>query len=262
MRIEDTGGLGDPDTPDAQDQDITRLLREGSTIGGTVDVDGAWATGRRRRTRRRAVTGVVAAAAACAVLGIGYAAVSGSLPGFGEDPVAPAASDTEEPPSAEPSVQEPQVVVDSSNAGVLSPEEVVDVAGSSGASGAVGALRFGRHEGFDRAVIELEDVVGRPGYRVGYAEPGTELPGGVSDVPADQVLLIELDVDPGDTTISPGHQDVIGGLGLVRGAEVVGNEDGTLTLALGLQERYSYQVTYLDEPNRLAVDVIQVPPGS
>ena len=122
-------------------------------------------------------------------------------------------------------------------------------------------VRAARHEGYDRVVFEFRGAV--PGYLVEYAdEPVTEDGSGEPvEINGEHVVLVRMEnasgadlsqesapqTYTGPNRIDPGTPEVTE---LVR----VGDFEGVLTWAVGLQDEVDFRVSTLTSPFRLVVD--------
>jgi hypothetical protein len=121
---------------------------------------------------------------------------------------------------------------------------------------------IGRHEGFDRVVLQFRQGV--PGYRIAYTEePVTEDGSGARvEVDGDAVVLVRLepsstfDIEQGEPAYD-GPRRLAGadrGTSVVREVVRAGDFEAVLTWAIGLSDRVDYRVTTLQSPARLVID--------
>lgn len=133
--------------------------------------------------------------------------------------------------------------------------------------GTVSDVRSGRHECFDRIVI---DVAGVPASQVGYAVAYVDTvarPGSGSAVPLDggarlrvRVTVPAYDVE-GRATYDPVNRDRVvdlSGYSTVRQVALAGSFEGETTFGVGVRSRLPYRVQLLDGPgtgSRVVLDV-------
>ena len=123
----------------------------------------------------------------------------------------------------------------------------------------VDELRTGRHQGYDRFVVEFQnDVI--PGYQVSYLneDPFECGSGEPVNMAGDAVLEIRLEParghnEQGQSTVD--HAERQFDLPILQEAEVSCDFEGMFTALLGLQERVQFRVSELQEPARLVVDL-------
>jgi hypothetical protein len=153
------------------------------------------------------------------------------------------------------------------NANVGEPA-VADFKGTTGATekkptadGArmVTAVRFARHEGYDRVVFEFSEGK-MPGYKIEYAAEPVEQCGSGDKVAVTgegvlTVLFMPLaaHTDEGDPTID--RRETLPKLPMLLEIERVCDFEGEVEFALGLSKRTEYRVTELTGPMRLAIDI-------
>lgn len=279
----------DPLTPEPPEHDgrdwdeqLSRLLRDGSHIGGHIDAGSTWAGGRRRRTRRRVGAGVVLAAGAAAVAAFVVPAVVGHDV---TDPsqMQPAATESATPqpthtPTTTTSETEPTDGASTDgpdettrtlapNAGVAGPDDVIaqDPVGDVGAV-SIDGRRFGLNDGFDRAVLDWslspasEAGSATPGVRAEYVDDPEDLPGDLNVVGAQEVLLITVS----DADNLSGYYWTDEDLARIDDLEVVEGADLELDfeveerfyLALGMAERHDFRLDTLQDPDRFAIDIL------
>ena len=124
-------------------------------------------------------------------------------------------------------------------------------------------VRAGRHQCFDRIVIDLDGPA--TGYRVGYVSELGQ-PGSGQTVPVTGGAIIEIITvapgydDDGQPTISPAAVDQVAvtGYRAFRDVAWAGSFEGQTTLGLGVRARLPFRVFSLDGPgdgSRVVVDV-------
>ena len=117
-------------------------------------------------------------------------------------------------------------------------------------------VRYAAHsgEGYDRIVVDIRGAL--PGYSVQYvnqvrADP-SDLP---VAVPGRRFLLIDL--TPAEAHENDGSELVTGvhrlGLPMMRGCAVVGDYEGHVSIAIGLDDVVGYRIREL--PGRIYLDV-------
>ncbi|WP_084963729.1 AMIN-like domain-containing (lipo)protein [Thermoactinospora rubra] len=119
-------------------------------------------------------------------------------------------------------------------------------------------VRFARHDGFDRVVIDFRGEV--PGYTVEWVEEFVEDGSGRElEVPAGAYLHIRLHpanahTDDGEPTW-PGGPIFKADLGNVRSVVRTGDFEAYVGVGLALDRRAGFRVRELTGPDRLVVDV-------
>lgn len=216
-------------------------------------------------------------------------APSTDAPVAGTEPTGPSASEepTEEPTSPEPTAPE-STDPGGDGSGEATDDPTGTPGGTPGPSGepggdrawtppgetaeggeglAAGAqllaptVRAGRHDGFDRVVVDLTGT-GTPGWRGGYVDVAIEAGSGTPiAVAGDSLLRVQLDgmayPEPGDPVYDSG---IFGldthSLGAVVEVMRTTPYEGQLQLLIGMTgEPKAYQVFVLQDPLRLVVDV-------
>ena len=119
-------------------------------------------------------------------------------------------------------------------------------------------VRTGVHEGFDRVVFEF--VGGLPDYDIEWVEPPIlRDPSGLPiDVSGASFLQVRLSLaaahdDAGETTVSV--SDLKPDLSGIVEVTQVGDFEGVVTWVLGLTPELDYEVSELESPSRLVIDV-------
>ncbi|KQY39231.1 hypothetical protein ASD42_13345 [Nocardia sp. Root136] len=133
---------------------------------------------------------------------------------------------------------------------------------TSNYSGAtVADVRAGRHECFDRLVIDLSGPTA--GYRVGYVGTVTQDGSGAA-VPLRGGAFLQIAVmapaydNAGNSTYNPpSRTELVGvnGYPTFRQAAFAGSFEGQSTFGLGVRARLPFRVSTLDGPARVVVDV-------
>ncbi len=126
-------------------------------------------------------------------------------------------------------------------------------------------VRIGRHEGYDRFVIELRDE-GMPEWWVTVGE--RELTGDPSGEPIDLEGTSRLDLrmypasrveftdeEPGYVEIYTGPDRIAGTSATMAEAVLVGDFEANLLWAIGLRDPVDFRVLELTNPTRLVIDV-------
>ena len=147
---------------------------------------------------------------------------------------------------------------------------IVDVeAGGFPAGGTDTALlsdvRVGAHDGFDRVVLEFAgDTV--PSYRVGYIDSPVreDGSGNVVDVAGSSTLALRMSpasgVDLSDGEVEPTYDGPMRlpatGTEVVRELVRIGDFEGQLAWAVGVEEPVPFAVTVLEDPVRIVVDLV------
>ena len=163
-------------------------------------------------------------------------------------------------PDGDPSADE------QSDAGGIDPlpgagTEQVSGAPSGEGTALLTRLELGRHEGFDRVVLEFRDAL--PGYRVRYVpRPVTEDASG-RRVVVEGEAIAEIRLEPASSydfenqTPAFAPRRVKGdaaGTSLVREVVRTGDFEAVLTWVVGLSDRVDFRVSTLQEPPRLVID--------
>ena len=126
--------------------------------------------------------------------------------------------------------------------------------------GAVGAVRVGRHSGFDRVVWEFAGS-GRPTFQVHYVDqPTGEGSGDVVDVRGDAWLEVRITTVgvPGASTPRPSDASAasLAGTVVAEAKAVYGGFEGYGQTFVGVRDRQRpFKVTVLTSPTRLVVDI-------
>lgn len=125
----------------------------------------------------------------------------------------------------------------------------------------VADVRSGRHECFDRLVIDLS---GQPtGYRAGYVDTVT-MDGSGAAVPLRGGAFLQLVVQApaydsaGNNTYRPANSAElvdVRGYQAFRQASWAGSFEGQTTLGLGVRARLPFRVIALENPARVVIDV-------
>ncbi|KAF0849052.1 AMIN-like domain-containing (lipo)protein [Nocardia caishijiensis] len=129
------------------------------------------------------------------------------------------------------------------------------------APGAVRDVRAGRHDCYDRLVVDLTGPVA--GYRVGYVDTVTQ-DGSGAGVPLRGGAFLQVAVlapahdDAGASTYLPGDRgDLVNvnGYQTFRQVALAGSFEGQTTLGLGVRARLPFRVFGLESPSRVVIDV-------
>ncbi|MFD3426667.1 hypothetical protein ACFWVM_23515 [Nocardia fluminea] len=122
-------------------------------------------------------------------------------------------------------------------------------------------VRAGRHECFDRLVIDLSGPVA--GYHVGYVGTVTQ-DGSGAPVPLRGGAFLQITVlapaydDAGNSTYNPANRTELlstSGYPTFRQVAFAGSFEGRTTFGLGTRARLPFHVSTLDGPARVVVDV-------
>jgi hypothetical protein len=122
-------------------------------------------------------------------------------------------------------------------------------------------LRYGRHDTFDRVVVDLSGPL--TGYRVGYV-PKLGYAGSGKPVPLSGTAFLEINVDPanahafvGETPLNvySGPRLARPGLPTVKGIAFTGDFESVVSFGLALDHKAGFRAFTLKNPNRLVVDV-------
>ncbi|MFJ2833847.1 MULTISPECIES: AMIN-like domain-containing (lipo)protein [Nocardia] len=125
----------------------------------------------------------------------------------------------------------------------------------------VGAVRSGRHDCFDRLVVDLSGPL--PGYRVGYVDT-VAMDGSGAAVPLRGGAYLQVMVQApaydaeGNSTYRPANRAELVDVGdypTFRQASWAGSFEGQTTLGLGVRARLPFRVLTLDDPARVVIDV-------
>ncbi|MEU0484340.1 hypothetical protein ABZ260_34810 [Streptosporangium sp. NPDC006013] len=155
---------------------------------------------------------------------------------------------------------DPAVTPTSTPAGPRPPTSTkeIEVERTTVASPAVTGARFGRHQGFDRVVIDLNGEV--PGYTVRW------VPELVQDGSGDRVdvkggAYLQLTMSPAIAHTEAGKPTWTGGpifqaqLGNVQSVVKTGDFEGVVSVGIVLDRRAPFRVLEQKNPNRLVIDV-------
>ncbi|MGS2807151.1 AMIN-like domain-containing (lipo)protein [Nocardia sp. MW-W600-9] len=125
----------------------------------------------------------------------------------------------------------------------------------------VGDVRSGRHDCFDRLVVDLSGPLA--GYRVGYVDTVT-MDGSGATVPLRGGAYLQVMVQApaydaaGNSTYHPADRTElvdVRGYPTFRQASWAGSFEGQTTLGLGVRARLPFRVLTLDDPARVVIDV-------
>ncbi|MER6175409.1 hypothetical protein [Streptosporangium sp. NPDC001681] len=155
---------------------------------------------------------------------------------------------------------DPAVTPTSTPAGPRPPTSTkeIEVERTTVASPAVTGARFGRHQGFDRVVIDLNGEV--PGYTVRW------VPELVQDGSGDRIdvkggAYLQLTMSPAIAHTEAGKPTWTGGpifqaqLGNVQSVVKTGDFEGVVSVGIVLDRRAPFRVLEQKNPNRLVIDV-------
>jgi hypothetical protein len=126
-------------------------------------------------------------------------------------------------------------------------------------------MRVGRHDCFERFVFEMTGTGGDPGWRVRYVDP---LSGQGSGEPIELLGSATLEILIGVMTVTEfegrpdewppfdGPDDIVtSGYVALKEARMLFGFEGTTQIGLGVDRVRPFQVSWLDGPPRLVVDV-------
>lgn len=126
-------------------------------------------------------------------------------------------------------------------------------------------VSLGRHEGFDRVVLQFENL--RPGYRVSYVQRPIVEDGSGNEIPVagGAVLLVRMEPASGfdlatdeGRLVYKGPRRIEGssaGTSIVKEVVRAGDFEAVLVWAIGVEEQVDFRVRTLDNPARLVVDL-------
>jgi len=134
-------------------------------------------------------------------------------------------------------------------------------AGTSGALLTPLDLRFGRHDGYDRLVLDL-DGSGEPAWRMEYVdEPRGQGSGEIVDLDGGAYLVLDVQniMLPGEEEGQPEYLGPAAIIppsgGVIREVQWGGIFEGTLQVFVGVTEEVPFRVFMLDDPARLVIDI-------
>ncbi|MFD3743916.1 hypothetical protein [Nocardia sp. NPDC058633] len=137
----------------------------------------------------------------------------------------------------------------------------LDKSSANYSTATVAGVRAGRHECFDRLVV---DLTGPPaGYHVGYVGTVTQDGSGAA-VPLRGGAFLQITVmapaydNAGNATFNPPSRTelvTVSGYPTFRQAASAGSFEGRTTFGLGVRARLPFRVSTLDGPARVVVDV-------
>ena len=120
------------------------------------------------------------------------------------------------------------------------------------------AVRVGRHDGFDRVVLELRGTP--PGYNARYVPQVVEYGSG-RPVPLAGSAFIQVvlnanahDLDTGAPTWT-GPERITAGFPALKQVAFAGDFEGYVTFGLGIGQRTGFRVLELRDPSRIVIDV-------
>ncbi|MGW0590766.1 AMIN-like domain-containing (lipo)protein [Streptosporangium sp. NPDC002607] len=155
---------------------------------------------------------------------------------------------------------DPAVTPTSTPAGPRPPTSTkeIEVERTTVASPAVTGARFGRHQGFDRVVIDLNGDV--PGYTVRWV-PELVQDGSGDRVDVEGGAYLQLTMSPAIAHTEAGKPTWTGGpifqaqLGNVQSVVKTGDFEGVVSVGIVLDRRAPFRVLEQKNPNRLVIDV-------
>jgi hypothetical protein len=120
-------------------------------------------------------------------------------------------------------------------------------------------VRLGRHEGFDRLVLEFKEGV--PGYTVGYRPLPARADGSGHEIPLPGAkAMVQVTLTPAvadwdfDNHDYRGPSTVVANTVVVTEAKETGDFEAVLTWVTGLRTVVPFAVDVLDAPPRLVID--------
>lgn len=120
------------------------------------------------------------------------------------------------------------------------------------------AVRFARHDGYDRFVLEFEEHL--PGYRIRYPagtlhQCGSGLPVEIEAPAALQIELRRTAAHDADGAVTVSERELSAGLPVLRDARLTCDYEGIVEWVLGLEGRAPFRVLTLRAPPRVVVDL-------
>ena len=122
-------------------------------------------------------------------------------------------------------------------------------------------LRFGRHDGYDRLVLDL-DGSGEPAWRMEYVdEPRGQGSGEIVDLEGGAYLVMSLQntMLPGEEAGQPEYLGPAAILppagGVIREVQWGGIFEGTLEIFIGVAEEVPFRAFLLEDPDRIVMDI-------
>jgi hypothetical protein len=118
-------------------------------------------------------------------------------------------------------------------------------------------VRVGEHEGFDRAVFEFQG--GLPGYRIEYVQP--PITADASGLPVEIAggAFLQARFSPAVAHDESGNptasQELTPGRRSILEMKSTGDFEAVVTWVLGLDREVDFQVTDLQDPFRVVIDV-------
>lgn len=122
-------------------------------------------------------------------------------------------------------------------------------------------LRFGRHDGYDRLVLDL-DGSGEPAWRMEYVdEPRGQGSGEIVDLDGGAYLVMSVQniMLPGEEAGQPEYLGPAAILppagGVIREVQWGGIFEGTLEIFIGVAEEVPFRAFLLEDPDRIVMDI-------
>lgn len=121
------------------------------------------------------------------------------------------------------------------------------------------ALRFARHEAFERVVFDL-DGAGLPGRHVEYIDEPVRSCGSGDPVPLEGDAWLAITLEPAAAHDEAGHptisnREVKPGFPIIREIELTCDFEAKVTVVLGVARPNRYRVLELDHPPRIVFDI-------
>jgi hypothetical protein len=115
-------------------------------------------------------------------------------------------------------------------------------------------VRVAAHDGFDRIVLEF-DGAEVPGYKIAYVPPPVTADASGAVVPVEGTAFLQLATAP--AAGAPRERIAVPDGAAVRELVKIGDWEGTVTWAAGVDGERSFAVAELVQPTRLVVDVVR-----
>jgi len=150
--------------------------------------------------------------------------------------------------------------VAASDVGPVGPADTLpkEVAGGYGVGsrspGRLTDVRVAAHDGFDRIVLEF-DGAEVPGYQVAYIPPPVTADASGAVVPVEGTAFLQLAVSP--AAGAPSERIAVPDGVAVRELVKIGDWEGTVTWAAGVDGERPFAVAELAHPTRLVIDVLR-----
>lgn len=128
-------------------------------------------------------------------------------------------------------------------------------------------IRTGGHDCFERVVIELQGTGDLPGYFVRYeSDPILEDPSGLpTEIAGDATLVVSFGswfIDPEGNGYTGPQEIVPTNVVNILELELIENNEGQSSWAIGLDRQRDFAVSTLSEPVRIVIDIALDPTGA